>query len=56
MALWMQALLDVARTSPLCGRQLHLEESQSSDENDKSLLVYRSVATRPYEYVGLDLT
>ncbi len=42
------------RTSPLCERQLHLQESQN-DENDKGL-GSRPVAPRPDEYVGLDLT
>ncbi len=53
----MQALLNVARTSPLCRRQLHLQESQSCDENDEGLWVGRPVAPRPSgKLVGLDLT
>ncbi len=50
VAVWIQALLDAARTSPLCGRQLRLQEIQSYDNNDESLLVGRPVAPRPYEY------
>ncbi len=49
----MKALLDVARTSPLCERQLRLQESQN-DENDKGL-GSRPVAPKSDEYVGLDL-
>ncbi len=51
----MKALLDAARTSPLCGRQLRLQESQN-DENDEGLFGSTPVAPRPDEYVGLDLT
>ncbi len=54
MAVWMKALLDAAKTSPLCGRQLYLQESQN-DENNEGLGSV-SVAPRPEEYVGLDLT
>ncbi len=50
----MKALLDAARTSPLCECQLRLQESQN-DENDKGL-GSRPVAARPDKYVGLDLT
>ncbi len=50
VAVWIQVLLDAARTSPLCGRQLCLQESQSRDKNDEGLLVGRPVAPRPYEY------
>ncbi len=53
----MQALLDAARTSPLCGRQFRFQKRQGSDENDKGILVGRPVAPRPSgEHVGLDLT
>ncbi len=52
----MKVLLDAARTSPLCRRQLRLQKRQGSDENDESLLVGKLVASRPNEYVGLDLT
>ncbi len=45
----MQALLNTARTSSLYRRQLCLQESQSNDENNKDLLVYRPVVPRPYE-------
>ncbi len=38
VAVWMKVLLDAARTSPLCERQLRLQESQNN-ENDKGLLV-----------------
>ncbi len=54
VAVWKKALLDATRTSPLCKRQLRLQESQN-DENDKGL-DSRPVALRPDEYVGLDLT
>ncbi len=54
VAVWMKALLDAARTSPLCKRQLRLQESQNN-ENDKGL-DSRPVAPRPDKYVGLDLT
>ncbi len=50
----MKALLDAARTSPLCERQLRLQESQN-DENDEGL-GSEPVAPRPDKYVGLDLT
>ncbi len=57
VALWMKALLNAARTSLLCGRQLCIQEHQGSDENDKSLLVDRPMAPRPSgEHIGLDLT
>ncbi len=53
----MKALLDAARASPFCGRQLCLQKCQGSDENDKGLLVGRPMAPRPSdEYVSLDLT
>ncbi len=51
-----KSLLDAAGASPLYGRQLRLQERQSSDENDEGLLVGRPVAPRPNKYVGLDLT
>ncbi len=54
VAVWMKALLDVARTSLLCERQLCLHESQNN-ENDKGL-GSRPVASRPDKYIGLDLT
>ncbi len=54
VAVWMKALLDTARTSPLCERQLHLQKSQN-EENDKGLSS-RPVVPEPDEYVGLDLT
>ncbi len=46
---WMQL-----RTSPLCERQLRLQESQN-DKNDEGL-GNKLVAPRPDKYVGLDLT
>ncbi len=49
----MKVVLDTARTSPLYGRQFHLQERQSSYENDKGL-VGSLVAPRPDKYVGLD--
>ncbi len=54
VALWMKVLLDAAKTSPLCERQLRLQESQN-DENDKGF-GSRPVAPRPDKYVGLNLT
>ncbi len=39
VTVWIKALLDVASTSPFCGHQLHLPESESSDKNDEGLLV-----------------
>ncbi len=38
VAIWMQALLDTARTSLICRCQLCLQENQN-DENDKNFLV-----------------
>ncbi len=38
VVVWMKALLDAAKTSPLCERQLCLQESQNN-ENDEGLLV-----------------
>ncbi len=55
VTVWMKAMLDVARASPLFGRQFYFQEHQGSDENDKSLLVGKLVAPRPDKYVGLDL-
>ncbi len=53
---WMKVLLDAAKTSLLCRRQLCLQEHQGSEKNDKGLLVGRPVAPRPNdEYVGLSL-
>ncbi len=52
----MKTLLDVAGTSPLCGRQLCLKKRQRNDKNDKGFLIGRLVAPRPDKYVGLDLT
>ncbi len=53
----MIALLDITRTSPLYGYQLHLQERHGSDENNEGLLVDRLVAPRPDgEYISLDLT
>ncbi len=54
VAVWMKALLNAARTSPLCKCQLGFQESQN-DENDEGL-GNRPVAPRPDEYVRLDLT
>ena len=59
VAVWMKALLDAARTSPLCGRQICLSfmNVMALTENNKGLLVGRPVASRPSnEYVGLGLT
>ncbi len=56
VAVWMKVLVDEARTSHLWLCQLRLQERQSSDMNDESLLVGKPVAPRPDEYVGLDLT
>ncbi len=57
VAVWIKALLDAAGVSPLCGRQLCLQERQDSDKNDEDLLVGRPVVPRPSSgYVNLDLT
>ncbi len=53
----MKTLLDVARASSLCGRQLRLQKHQNSDNNDKGRLMGRPVALRPSgKHVGLDPT
>ncbi len=53
----MKALLEAARISPLCGRQLCLQEHQGSDKNDEGFLVGRPMASRSSnEHIGLDLT
>ncbi len=54
VAVWIKTLLDAARISPLCKRQLRLQKTQN-DENDEGL-GSKPVAPRPDEYVGLDLT
>ena len=53
-----ETLLDAARTSLLCGRQLRLSSINvmALTEHDDGFLVGRSVAPRPSnEYVGLGL-
>ncbi len=54
VTVWMKALLDAAKTSLLCERQLRFQKSQN-DENNEGL-DSTPVAPRPDEYVGLDLT
>ncbi len=52
----MEALLDAAKTSLLCGRQLCLQKCQSYDENDKGLLIVDQWPPGLTSNVGLDLT